>query len=158
MNCLLSCSASFAHILSVRLTHVVVPTNIYFFNWCITLCCMNVLKFVHFPLDGIWVFNFLPLMNETSMNIFVQMFLWMYVFIFYFLVFILFYFILRERERDHAHVCVSRGGAERGREKGRENPKQVGLHPMNCEIKTWAEIKSWMLNGLSHASSPCFYF
>ena len=42
----------------------------------------------------------------------------------------------------------------------RQNPKQApraastkpdaGLHPTNCEIMTWAEVKSWMLNWLSH--------
>ena len=37
----------------------------------------------------------------------------------------------------------------------------VGLEPTNCEIVTWAKIKSWMLNWLSHSgitkSMPCFF-
>ena len=30
----------------------------------------------------------------------------------------------------------------------------VGLNPMNHEIMTWTEIKSQMLNGLSHPGTP----
>ena len=30
----------------------------------------------------------------------------------------------------------------------------VGLDPMNCELMTWPEIKSWMLNRLSHPGTP----
>ena len=49
-----------------------------------------------------------------------------------------------------------------GEEKGK-NPKQAprlaweaytGLHLQDLEIKTWAEIKSWMLNWLSHPGVP----
>ena len=53
-------------------------------------------------------------------------------------------------------------------ERERENPQQVSLSvqspmqdldPMNCEIMTEAEIKSRMLNQLSHPGAPsevCF--
>ena len=35
----------------------------------------------------------------------------------------------------------------------------VGLKLMNSEIMTWAEIKSWTLNWLSHPGAPkCDYF
>ena len=30
----------------------------------------------------------------------------------------------------------------------------VELDPTNCEILTWAEIKIWMLNQLSHPGAP----
>ena len=51
----------------------------------------------------------------------------------------------------------------RGRERGRENPKQAphvspepdaGLVLTNHEIMPGAEIKSWMLNQLSHPGDP----
>ena len=34
----------------------------------------------------------------------------------------------------------------------------VGLDPMNCEARTWAEIKSRTLNQLSHPGAPLFLF
>ena len=48
------------------------------------------------------------------------------------------------------------------REMGRDNPKQAlycqgtdpGLELTSGEIMTWAEIKSWMLNQLSHPGAP----
>ena len=54
--------------------------------------------------------------------------------------FFFFMFIYFERERESEHVCMSRGGAERGR----ENPSRLGivaqpytgLDPRNCEIMT----------------------
>ena len=70
-----------------------------------------------------------------------------------------------ERELMHMHIHVSRG---RGREKGGERilsqfctistEADVGLKLMNCEIMTWAKIKSQMFNQLSHpgASGMCF--
>ena len=63
----------------------------------------------------------------------------------------------RERERGRERVSMSGGGAER------ESPKQArhcqcrardGAWSMNCEIMTWAEIKSQMLNQLNHPGSP----
>ena len=52
----------------------------------------------------------------------------------------------------------------RGRDKGRERipgrlcvvstEPDVRLEPTNCEIVTWAETKSWMLNQLSHPGTP----
>ena len=68
---------------------------------------------------------------------------------------------VREREREGKRM--NREGAEREREI--ENPKQV-LHCQcrvccgeltNCEIMTWAETKSWMLNWLSHPGSPTYH-
>ena len=54
------------------------------------------------------------------------------------------------------------GGAEREGEKTRIPRKlhktgvepHAGLKLMNCEIMTWAEIKSWTLNQLSHPGAP----
>ena len=51
------------------------------------------------------------------------------------------------------------------RKRARENPKQalylccqrrpqLGAWSQDCEIMTWAEIKSWMLNWLSHSGAP----
>ena len=58
------------------------------------------------------------------------------------------------RERARKRERVSRGGAER--ERGRERipsrlctvstETDVGFDPTNCEIMTWAKIKSQMLN------------
>ena len=56
-------------------------------------------------------------------------------------------------------------GVGRGRERGRARKlsrlhsinaeSDVGLDPMNCEIVTWAEIKSQTLNQLSYLRRPC---
>ena len=70
---------------------------------------------------------------------------------------------LFSRERQ----SVSRGGAER--EGGTESKAgsrvwavvtepDVGLEPTNREILTWAEIKSRMLNCLSHPGAPRVLF
>ena len=61
------------------------------------------------------------------------------------------------RERDNE------GG--RGRERGRQNPKQAppcqcrawgGAPSHKCEIMTWAETKGWTLNRLSHPDATNF--
>ena len=65
-------------------------------------------------------------------------------------------------ERETVYIRAG-GGAEREREK--ENPKQTPhcqprtqlkaqSHKLNCEIMTWAEIKSRMFNQLSHPGAP----
>ena len=65
-------------------------------------------------------------------------------------------FILREGER--VCVCMSRGGAERGRQRIQSRlhtisaKPDVGLEPTNHEIMTWVETKSQMLNGATQAS------
>ena len=41
-----------------------------------------------------------------------------------------------------------------GRERGRKRKSHAGLKPMNHEIVTWAEIKSQVLNWLSHPGVP----
>ena len=68
-----------------------------------------------------------------------------------------------EKEREHVQ--------ERGRQRGRERESQAGsVPPVNmepisaepdmgleltsCEIRTWAEIKSQTLKGLSHSGAP----
>ena len=59
-------------------------------------------------------------------------------------------------------MCTSRGGTERERERERIPSRlstvsmeaMVGLELMNCEIMTGAEIKSRMLNRLSHPGAP----
>ena len=54
-------------------------------------------------------------------------------------------FILSERERESKHEG---GGVERGKERipsrlhTFSTESEVGLEPMNCEIMTWAQIKS----------------
>ena len=54
----------------------------------------------------------------------------------------------------------------KGRERERERDQQAshyqfgawcGLEPMNYEIMTWTEIKSWTLNWLSHPGTPPHY-
>ena len=78
---------------------------------------------------------------------------------------IFFLLILRETEI----VWVGRGRKierERERERDRDRESQAGftlssqspvwsLNSRNHEIITWAKIKSWMLNPLSHAGAPC---
>ena len=70
------------------------------------------------------------------------------------LIYFLSLFILCVWERVHKQG--------RGRERGRENPKQallgfhIGLEPMNCEIMTWTKTKSQMLNWLSHPGTSSF--
>ena len=67
-------------------------------------------------------------------------------------------FIYFERERGRAHESAG----EEQKKKERENPKQapcLAQNPMwaqshDSEIMTWAEIKSWMLNWLSHLNAP----
>ena len=73
-------------------------------------------------------------------------------------------FIYFERERVRARESMSRGGAEREREGEKEREKEslhtvstepcVGLELNDHEIMTRAEIKSWMLNQLSHSGAP----
>ena len=36
-----------------------------------------------------------------------------------------------------------------------ESEVDAGLTLPNCEIMTWAEIKSWVLNWPSHPGAPC---
>ena len=55
----------------------------------------------------------------------------------------LFIYFEREGERER------RGEAERESQAGSEL-SDAGLKLMDCEIMTWAEIKSQMLKGLSH--------
>ena len=67
---------------------------------------------------------------------------------------------MRERGRERAHA--SREGAEREREEERipsrlhtvSTEPSVEIKPTNHEIMTWVEIKSQMLNRLSHPSVP----
>ena len=69
-------------------------------------------------------------------------------------------FIYFERERE----CTSGRGTERGRQRipsrlhaiSREPHKE--LKPMNHEIMTWAKIKNWRLNQLSHPGIPLAHF
>ena len=75
---------------------------------------------------------------------------------FVFLVFLKCLFIYFERQP----VLMSWGGAENERERVpsrfctvSEEP-EVGLSLMNHEIMTWARIKNWMLNQLSHPGAP----
>ena len=71
-------------------------------------------------------------------------------------------FILRERERAH----MSRGGAERKRERERAPSKRhavnaepdEGLELTNREIMTYNKIESQTLNQLSHPVAPIFAF
>ena len=64
-------------------------------------------------------------------------------------------FISFEREREHKW-----GRGERGRERIPSRLHTVSAEPdvwlnlMNHEIVTWAEIKSWALNLLSHPDAP----
>ena len=56
------------------------------------------------------------------------------------------------------HVRAS-GGRGRGKEIFKQAPHEaeldVGLDPTTVsEIRTWAEIKSWSLNRLSHPGAP----
>ena len=74
------------------------------------------------------------------------------------LYFLVYLFILRKGEN------ASGGERERGREReGERVPSRfctvsaelpAGLEPTNCEIMTWVETKSQMLNQLSHPSAP----
>ena len=62
--------------------------------------------------------------------------------------FLMFFIFEEERERE----STSWGGAERGRKRtqstllGVSTEPHVGFELMNCEIMTWAEIKSRPLN------------
>ena len=57
---------------------------------------------------------------------------------------------------ETAHVRHSETAWGKGRERGRESQEgsalesDAGLELTNHDIMTWAEIKSWMLNWLSH--------
>ena len=70
----------------------------------------------------------------------------------------------RERESARVRVCAGWGGAER---EGERIPSGLcavsiepytGLDPTNCEIVTYAEIKSQPLNWLSHPSPTVFIY
>ena len=70
-----------------------------------------------------------------------------------------FIYLLWERERERARVGA---GAEReGERESQAGPglsAQGSLSLTNCEIRTWAEIKSGMLNQLSHPGAPAHSF
>ena len=69
-------------------------------------------------------------------------------------------FISRERRRKEEWG--------RGRKRGRDripsrlctisSEPHAGLYPTNCEIMTWAKIKSWTLNWLSHPATPQVFY
>ena len=66
------------------------------------------------------------------------------------------------------YLCILRDREHRQRERGRERipsglrdvstEPNSGLKPMNHQIMIWAEIKSQMLNQLSHPDAPVFMF
>ena len=62
---------------------------------------------------------------------------------------------MRERERERERARAGKGQREWERERI-PNSIEVdeGLKPMNHAIMTWAEIKSRMLNRLSHPGTP----
>ena len=67
----------------------------------------------------------------------------------------LFIYLLWERELTPA------GEGQRGRERESctvSTEPAVGLDLTNREITTWAEIKSWTLNWLSHPGTPIKFF
>ena len=64
-------------------------------------------------------------------------------------------FIEREREREREHEHEWYRGKERGKERIRSRLCTVST---KHEIITWAQIKSQMLNWLSHPDAPCFTF
>ena len=72
------------------------------------------------------------------------------------------YLFLRESEWDRGRDRGREGGRERERERERISSKlhevsaepDMGLELTNREIMTWAEIKSHMLNQLSHPGTP----
>ena len=83
------------------------------------------------------------------------MFIYLFCFVFCFFVFL--FVFLREREIE------SKQGRDRDRIPSRlravSTGPDVGLEPMNHEIMTWAEMKSRMLNQLSHPGAPiCLEF
>ena len=59
----------------------------------------------------------------------------------YYRIFLVFFILERVRER----ACVCEWGEGQTKSKA-----QCGAWPHDHEIMTWAEIKSWALNGLSH--------
>ena len=69
-----------------------------------------------------------------------------FIYLFYFFKFIWFWERERERERD----STPEGGGEEQRGRERIPSPDAGLG----EIMTWAQIKSWMLNWLSHPGAP----
>ena len=78
--------------------------------------------------------------------------------------FSLFIYLEREREWERESEHAETKGQ---RDREGENPKQalyfsvepeMEFQPMNhCEIMTWAEIKSWTLNWLSHPGVPAVW-
>ena len=72
-----------------------------------------------------------------------------------------FKFILRERERERELMYSGGGRAKREQTLSRlpdaSSEPSMGLHPKNHEIMTWAEIKSQMLNRLSHPGTPIWF-
>ena len=67
------------------------------------------------------------------------------------------YLFERERKSSWAHTPV-RGTGDKGERISRrlcaEHGAQCGTWPHDPEIRTWAEIKSWTLNQLSHPGAP----
>ena len=69
-------------------------------------------------------------------------------------------FIYFERVRVSAHAWAGEGQRDTERVPSRLHAasaeSDLGLKLPNCEITTWAEIKSQMLNWLSHPGAPFF--
>ena len=70
----------------------------------------------------------------------------------------------RERASTHTQAHEQRKGRGRGRRRipsrfhALSTEPHAGLNIMNCKVMTWAEIKSQILNWLSHPDSPNFTF
>ena len=65
------------------------------------------------------------------------------------------YLFLREREREREREGTRKG---RGTERGIESGAWDRLKLTNCEIITWAKIKSWTPNWLSHPGAHLYIF
>ena len=72
----------------------------------------------------------------------------------------------RERERQRQRQSTRAGEGQRERERERiprrlcivSTESNMGLKPMNHEIMTWAKVKSWTVNWLSHPGAPPIIF
>ena len=88
--------------------------------------------------------------------------LYLFIYLFIYLLILRFLFVLFSFERERA--WAGEGQREKGRERILSRLYTVSTEPclgfklMNHEIMTWAKVKSWMLNWLSHPGPPRLWF
>ena len=71
--------------------------------------------------------------------------------------FLMFIYFIRERGREGCGVEGERESQAGSTAQHAQHGADAGLNPTTQRIKMWAKTKSWMLNQLSHPSTPLMF-